>query len=238
MSKLFEKHRQIFRDEFFWADSDVSYAFASPEIWDSCRKRIRDSQNVLDLGCGPGTLLQNLRKESRGEIVGLDLSENRCSYAKITNPGCDLIIGNGLEEPFKDGIFDAVLSTQLIEHVDDKKLLREINRVLKDKGILVLGTVYRTNPKAHPIHPEHLREYSSLEELAKPLKENGFEIKIARITAIEFSPIDRVFRDLYRLHPSKFLAELPKHGGISGLRRLIKIKMRDAYYLEVVAEKN
>lgn len=237
MNKLSERHREIFREEFFWADSDISYGFASSEIWNLCKERIRNLKNILDLGCGPGTLLLNLCREFRGQIVGLDLSPNRCLYAKITNPSCDLLIGNALGGPFKDGIFDAVLTTQLIEHVDDKKLLKEINRVLKDKGILILGTVYRTKPKAHPIHPEHLREYSSLEELTIPLKENGFETKIARITAIKFSPIDRFFRDLYNLHPSKYFVELPKHSWISELRLLTKIKIRDAYFLEIIAEK-
>ncbi len=61
--------------------------------------------------------------------------------------------------PFEDNCFDAVVSFQVIEHIEeDEALVKEIHRVLKPGGVLVLTTPNRTMSLTR--NPWHVREYT------------------------------------------------------------------------------
>ncbi len=61
--------------------------------------------------------------------------------------------------PFEDNSFDAVVSFQVIEHIEeDEALVKEIHRVLKPGGVLVLTTPNRTMSLTR--NPWHVREYT------------------------------------------------------------------------------
>lgn len=95
---------------------------------------------VLDYGCGD----RHYRKLLPGGVtyVGADLPGNDGAEATIRPDGT---------VPFADGTFDAVLSTQVLEHVADPRVyLAECRRVLKPGGRLLLSThgtmVYHPDP--------------------------------------------------------------------------------------------
>lgn len=93
---------------------------------------------ILDVGCGDGKLLEMIKNAKI--CVGLDISKSQ--FWK-NSPNLQFICGDCRFLPFKDRTFDIVVSTELIEHLhpeDAKIMLREINRILKDGGILVLTT--------------------------------------------------------------------------------------------------
>lgn len=88
---------------------------------------------VLDLGCGIGDMLNY-----RANTVGLDINPLNVEFCKkrklnayIMEP--DLI-------PFNDETFDSVLLDNVLEHIKSPvSLLKEIKRVLKPGGLLVIG---------------------------------------------------------------------------------------------------
>ena len=99
-----------------------------------------EDARILDIGTSTGTNLRLLRDLGFTGYEGLDASEEAvrwCAdkgYGKVTK-------GDACALPFVDGKFDLVLATDIIEHVDDDvTALREIHRVLKPGG-LVLMTV-------------------------------------------------------------------------------------------------
>jgi 2-polyprenyl-3-methyl-5-hydroxy-6-metoxy-1,4-benzoquinol methylase len=78
---------------------------------------------------------------------------------------------------FADHSFDAVLSMETVEHIeDDQAYFQEIARVLRPGGYLILSTPQNAQGRI-PINPEHVREYS-LEELCDRLEEY-FDIRDA-----------------------------------------------------------
>lgn len=89
-------------------------------------------RRVLDVGCGGGVALSLLR-EARPAVasVGLDLSR-RAVEAGRAHYGLDLVQGRADALPFGDRAFDAVLATELLEHLPHDvypKALTEIARV-------------------------------------------------------------------------------------------------------------
>ena len=106
---------------------------------------------VLDLGCGEAyTSIYCLNYYPY--VIGLDLSIKVLKKAKEKAKsqrvkGLDLINGDALKLPFKDDTFDVVLTYDMYEHIQHQdELLREVYRVIKPRGILVLTTGNRLFP--------------------------------------------------------------------------------------------
>jgi SAM-dependent methyltransferase len=96
---------------------------------------------VLDLGCGDQPYAPLVRRQG-AMYVGIDI-------ATTQRPAPD-VCADSLSLPFKSSSFDAILSTQVIEHVRDPfRLFAEIRRVLRPGGHLVM-----TAPQLWPLHEE------------------------------------------------------------------------------------
>jgi SAM-dependent methyltransferase len=99
-------------------------------------------QLVLDLGCGNGRDLRFL--EERGlKVIGLDFSSGQ--LLSVIGKGCDadVIQGDVVSLPFRDGTGDAALLSAVLHHIPDagerSLALREAHRCLKPGGLCLVG---------------------------------------------------------------------------------------------------
>jgi len=103
------------------------------------------SAHVLVDGCGLGMYVRALRPFARF-VAGLDIESERVregSRAGIAG----LLAGQAEVLPFASSSFDLVLSNEVLEHVaDDRQALREMMRVLRPGGRLVLFVPNRGYP--------------------------------------------------------------------------------------------
>lgn len=91
---------------------------------------------VLDVGCADSGLLAALPATSLK--VGLDRAANRFRPPGVRFVQSDLV---GHHLPFRSECFDAVFAGEVIEHLlDTARFLRDLHRVLKPTGMLVLTT--------------------------------------------------------------------------------------------------
>ena len=100
---------------------------------------------VLDAGCGGGGMPLSLAEEA-SLVVGIDPIE-RFQDAGVRlgrergRSNLDFALADGMSLPFRDGVFDLVLSHAVIEHVSDApRYLRECARVLTANGHVYLST--------------------------------------------------------------------------------------------------
>lgn len=106
---------------------------------------VQKDARILDLGCGIGLSLHILA-QIFPNIIGCDIDEKALQACdKILKEVGVKSIGlkkyNGHKLPFPDNTFDAVLSIEVIEHVKSPNLmLKEIERVLKREGFLIITT--------------------------------------------------------------------------------------------------
>jgi len=92
---------------------------------------VENNSTVLDLGCGDGSLGEELMKRKKCKVIGLDISEVAVEHAR--RKGIDARVGN-LEEPldFDDNSFDYVILCDVLEHLFDPLFtLKEAFRVSK-----------------------------------------------------------------------------------------------------------
>ncbi|HEX9235286.1 MAG TPA: methyltransferase domain-containing protein [Actinomycetota bacterium] len=98
------------------------------------RGMVDGSVRVLDIGCGSSRILQSLP-----QAVGLDMQIRKLRWLRA--PGRQLVQGSLSELPFPDASFDAVICSEVIEHIPRDQIdLSDMVRVLAPGGVLVLGT--------------------------------------------------------------------------------------------------
>jgi len=94
---------------------------------------------VLDLGCGPGNLLERLEG---GRVVGFDLSDYLLAQARARvqgRAGFEVIKGDAERLPFPDGSFDRIVCSEVLEHVEKpEQVLREMRRVARSGARVVI----------------------------------------------------------------------------------------------------
>jgi ubiquinone/menaquinone biosynthesis C-methylase UbiE len=93
-----------------------------------------DKKNIfLDVGCGSSKIISD-----NPDAIALDLSLDKLRYLRTQNNR--LVNANADNLPFKDVSFDCVVCSQVIEHVANPNIFRQMHRVLRKNGLLIIGT--------------------------------------------------------------------------------------------------
>lgn len=108
-------------------------------------KKILDSikyESVIDIGCGDGGLFNLIKKSSK--YTGIDISPTQLKAFKssLNSKGNKpvLVKADVSSLPLKDNSFDVAIACDVLEHVIDPLLvMREIKRVVKKGGYIILG---------------------------------------------------------------------------------------------------
>lgn len=116
-------------------------------IWDieGLAQYVIPGEKILDLGCGNGRLLEVL-KDKDVDYVGVDNAEKLIEIAKKNYPQAKFLVGDALSLPFPSDFFDKVFSIRVLPHIPSNEFqfqfLKEVNRVLKPGGLLILTAWY------------------------------------------------------------------------------------------------
>jgi len=138
----------------------------------------RLSGSLLDVGCGRQPY-RHLVPATRYVGVDVDTPVTRAL-------GVAELLYDGRVLPVSDGAFDAVLCSQVLEHVfTPDEFVRELHRVLRPDGLLLLAVPFAWDEHEQP---HDFARYSSF-GLRSLLKKNGFEIVAQRKTCADFRAV-------------------------------------------------
>lgn len=128
-------HESVLRSHT-WRTAENSAAYLLAEL--------RPGLDLLDVGCGPGTITIDLaRRVAPGQVLGLDRDDGVLEQARAA------AIGTGVDVSFATGdvyaldpddeSFDVVHAHQVLQHLTDPvRALREMARVLRPGGVLAV----------------------------------------------------------------------------------------------------
>lgn len=136
-----------------------------------CRLIPDNTNSILEVGCGRGSLSKKLNKHYI--VWASDIDRNRVESLK--NLGLDAIVLN-IETDKISQKFDLIIASEVLEHIDHEKALKNIIDLLNPRGFLILTV---------PAHPSlynlwdkkygHKRRYS-MEDLSTVLIDHRFKI--------------------------------------------------------------
>ncbi len=104
-----------------------------------CNKLTSQSR-LLDVGCGNGKFLYEIKSSVGCNVYGVDISEKA---AKIANRdyGLDVFTGTIMEVPFPSDYFNMITAWQYLEHVHNPlEVLQKFYHLLKADGVCIIST--------------------------------------------------------------------------------------------------
>jgi len=171
-------------DSPFWAEHRSRYLFAA---------RYTEGRTVLDIACGAGYGCLLLKQKGALAVVGIDLSwQAMVDAAPTLGAGIRLIQANGTALPLASASVDVITSFETLEHIHEySAFVRELRRVLRPDGLLVLSTPNALISKpvnGVPKNPFHVREFTP-DELIGVLQKHfaGIELCGQRVSE-DFRP--------------------------------------------------
>jgi SAM-dependent methyltransferase len=174
---------------------------------------VQESDEVLDVGCGTGSLSATLARMTRAsKIVGIDPSKGFIEYARkqCADPRVTFEFGDAQALPYQDKSFDRCMALLIVNFIPDApKAANEMRRVTKPGGIIATtmwagranelnhclwNAAVSIDPTVTP--PSEKRGYGSAEALSALLTGAGLtDIEVAELTMpCEHSSFEELWR--------------------------------------------
>lgn len=105
---------------------------------------IDDKKSILEIGCGPGALLQSLHRwYNHAEVFGIDRDSQFIEFARKELPSVCFMEDDATKLSFDDESFDVTISNTVQEHIEPSKFFGEQYRVLKQNGVCLVLSARR-----------------------------------------------------------------------------------------------
>ena len=184
MTTLFQNARQV-----------AHYASFRPTYPAALLERILahapDSTAAADIGCGSGQATASLARYFH-KVTGVDPSESQINAAKQEHPNIDFVVGRESHLPFADQSLDCVTVAQAAHWFDLPIFYKEVDRVLKTKGLLAIWCY------GLPEFPRH-------SELQHMINHDFYEVTLGPYTDERRRFVEHMYKDLATIdsyHPN------------------------------------
>lgn len=225
--------------------SKIAPQYYNEEIPSLLEKYLKSKkyETIFDCGCGDGSLLYSLNRARYLEgkkVLAIDLSSSRIELVKkISNNIIASVDSAEKLETISDDIVDFFISTQVIEHVDDRKMADRIDKKVRSGGIIYISTVFKKwygwyfyrNNSRWVLDPTHLREYTSNRQLLDLFDRTKFKLLEQKKTLQWFPVSDFFIKRLGLANRKLYENKLMK------LIRRIKVPIPGYYNWEMVFQK-
>ncbi len=170
-------HRDIYVAGYTTAAHDYMAIRSATDVVAFVVPHLRPGMQLLDCGCGPGSITVGLADiVAPGQVTGIDHEPLQVDRARAL--AAERLVANVTFEtadlfnlPFPDASFDGVVAHAVLMHVADRlTALREFHRVLRPGGFVAVKDIKTDHQILEPSTPL-LREF--LELLDRARRHNG-----------------------------------------------------------------
>lgn len=190
---------------------------------------------ILDVGCGDGWVAKTFLPKNK-KVISMDISTANPIRVLKENPSENhaAVVADVFHLPFADNSFDAIIASEVIEHVYDPKLFVEkLITVLKPGGKLILATPYNetivyhlcvhcnkptpANAHLHSFNEKNIVRFLPKDGINFQLEKliNNYALKMRFYNLVKFLPyslwklIDKLFNKISK-KPRLFIITITK----------------------------
>ncbi len=191
-------------------------------------------KNILDVGCGTGSLAAELAKKyPEAQVIGADLSSGMIEVARFKHrqPNVKYEIADAEALPYENSFFDLVVSSSTLQWTDLPLVLKQVFRVLSAGGVFMFSTfgphTLKELKEAFQIQKDQkwipVNAFSSLADLEVALKAANFDgIKLSStIYAQKYETVRDILWSLKETGAQ--YSGQPQGLGLGGKNRLQKV---------------
>ena len=154
MDKIWTGERM---ETFVFKDSTVEHLHRYAFCFEHIKTKI-----VLDIASGEG-YGSDLLSQYAEKVIGVDIDEKSIANAKLKyeRKNLEFRVGQADKIPVADDSIDVVVSFETLEHHDKHdEMFKEINRILKSNGILIISTPEKKvySDERNHTNPFHIKE--------------------------------------------------------------------------------
>ena len=228
LTRIFVKF--FFMNFFKIIESKIIFRYLNP----------KSNEKICDVACGCGEYSKKLSKKGC-KVTGSDMDQKSVKIARILSENGKCVISTAEKLPFKPTTFDKVVSVCALEHFkDDEAAIREMYRVLKSNGTLVLtvdSLTYKISKDILAAHraKNYVVNYYSLTKLKNKLEKGGFKVEDAKYFVN--SPLSVLFFILSVKNVWISMIIFPLALAITIISDLLKGKNDEGIFLAVKAKK-
>jgi len=154
--------------------------------------------------------LERAKKYMKGKVLDLGGGRRRGEFKEpedttwivldMNSEFQPTVLGDAHRLPFKDDIFNGVKCTELLEHVEyPEKVIKEVARVLKPSGVLILSMPFNFPIHADPYDFQRFTDYK-----LKKMLENNFEIILMKKQGLFFTVLGNMLKQAITNMKSRF----------------------------------
>ena len=159
---------------------------------------IREGDITLDAGCGNGRHSWEVCNKNHSQIVAFDIDtvcvkKNKYMLDSLRQQNgiagnYHLLIANVTKLPFKDGVFNKIICSEVLEHIpEDKRTVEELIRVLSKDGAIGISVphylaesiCWKLSKDYYGFPGGHIRKYKT-RQLLELVKATGLSIYTIR----------------------------------------------------------
>ena len=180
--------------------------------WMKIKEFIPKKSKFLDVGCGAGYGMFRAKKDCNCSVFGIDPDPGDHGVGRFIDnfnkKNVSIIKGVSENIEFNEKEFDIVYSSHVLEHVENElKSLKEMKRVLKDDGILIIGmptaTMAIINLISQIIFTTHIKVYQLFRFLLSKKIFHNF-VQIFRITSHSYPRAKSIWYDIFHYRESQW----------------------------------
>lgn len=152
----------MMEQESYWNEVSETKIFTTPFHAEEFTRYVDKEKTILDVGCGYGRTLGEIHRLGYCHLTGMDFSEGMIKRGRAQYPWIDLRVMQTEEIDLPDGSVDAVILfavlTCIREDEKQRKLIGEIQRVLRPGGILYVNDFLLNTDERNTARYEKYRE--------------------------------------------------------------------------------
>lgn len=148
--KYIEHYKKDAEEFDYYRNIKGAKAHTRRRIEETIISQISESfETILDVGCGRAWVAKNFVKKNV-DVISFDLALANTTKALKKYPANNhfAVVGDALNPPFQENVFDYIVASEIIEHVPDpEKFVTSLFSLLKPDGKLIITTPYKEKLK-------------------------------------------------------------------------------------------